>query len=408
MDKTVGNALNTQNQEAVKQQQPEPSPDLAMKGRFDRYNSSFLKLMIPLLTTRYVWLAIEDINPFNFLKKPDPALKEGFKAWQAPGIKGYVSRNFAALGMGATMLGFVSYYSNRTYQDIRTLYAESVGYELDKKPSEVTHDDIFKHSKNAALNVTRNAFMRRTFLRMAAAASFFLPWHIFRDFKHDKPKYDANANAGVGALGVYLSLEGLLRTPSFFDMEQNMVDTAIKHDDADSQQVISSRHIQTMLLLQRKHLTPNYRWPEYSSPEGQNEMRLMERIADLFNQTYHNKPQEDHANFTIGKFNYLVGFDLLGHYPASLGFVELANKSPDMKDVKEAATAIKNGQDAKSVFEKYSIDIETFVKPKQAAVTTPAQTRFSDTLQPKEKTLQARTHTDFATRGADPVSQHIS
>ncbi len=77
---------------------------------------------------------------------------------------------------------------------------------------------------------------------------------------------------------------------------------------------------------------------------------LADRIAVLLNQTYNNTPKTEHANFTLGKFNYLVGFGLLDMSSASLAFVELANRSSDMKEVNAAATAIKSGQDAASVF----------------------------------------------------------
>ncbi len=35
--------------------------------------------------------------------------------------------------MGLTVEGFITYYSKRTYDDMKTLYAEAVGYELNKK-----------------------------------------------------------------------------------------------------------------------------------------------------------------------------------------------------------------------------------------------------------------------------------
>ncbi|MBY0408330.1 MAG: hypothetical protein K2Q01_11625, partial [Rickettsiales bacterium] len=194
-----------------------PQSDLAVKGRFARYNSPFLQLMIPLLTTRYLWLAVEDINPLNFLSKPDPSKAPGFQPWERPTTMGYIKRNFAALGMGATILGLVGFYSKRTGDDIKTLYSEAVGYELGKKTEDVTWQDVFVKSENAALQVTRDAFFKRTATRMLAGAAFLAPWHMLRDWKNHKPKYDANANAGVGAMGLYLSLfEGFMRKQSFF------------------------------------------------------------------------------------------------------------------------------------------------------------------------------------------------
>jgi len=397
----------------IEAQKPDngPGEELAMKGRFNRYNSPFLQVMMPLLTTRYLWLAIEDINPFNFLKKPDPSLRPGFKPWTKPGFMGYLSRNFAAVGMGATALGVMSYYSKRTYEDIHTLYAEAVGYELNKKPQDVDWNDIFVKSQNAALEVTRNAFIRRTLTRFATGATFFLPWHNLRDWKNSKPKYDANANAGVGAVGLYLSLDGFIRTPTFFEAEQSMAAESINNNNEGTHEVMQPRNIQSLLMLQRRHLNKKYKWPKALTPEAHNENFLACRITDLMNETYNNVPNTEHAHFTLGKFNYLVGFGLLDTFPESLAFVELANKSKDMHEVKEAAASIKSGQASDVVFQKHGIDIHQ-LKAKSAAHPEPesAAPRFADKVQQsKDKIPQtARSYQDFATKVNGPNPPFLS
>lgn len=332
--------------------------DLDLKGRFARYNSPFLQLMIPVLTTRYLWLAAEDINPKNFLLKPDPASKPGYTPWQKPGKLEYLSRNFAALGMGATILSLIAYYSKSTADDIKTLYSEAVGYELGKKKEDVSWHDVFIKSNNEALKVTRNAFFRRTGLRALAGSAFLMPWHALRDWKNGPPKYDANANAGVGAVGLYLSLfEGFVRKQSFFDAEQNLVGVSINHSDTNTHEIIHSRSIQSLMLLQRKHMDKNYQWPRLNSDEGIQQAALANRIADLMNQTYHNTCRKEEGNFTIGKFNFLLGFGLLDSYPEAVGYVELANKSGTMNEVKEAAAAIHRGEKAQEVFQRYGVDL---------------------------------------------------
>jgi hypothetical protein len=244
--------------------------------------------MIPLLTTRYVWLAVEDINPLNFLSKPNPADTPGFKPWEKPPLSGYLKRNFAALGMGATILGLIGFYSKRTADDIKTVYAEAVGYELEKKTEDVTWRDIFK-SENAAVQITRNAFVKRTGARLLAGSAFLAPWHVLRDWQNHKPKYDANANAGVGAMGVYLSVyEGFMRKQSFFDMEQNLVGTTLNPHDRTTQDSINPKHIESLLFLHRNQLDPHYRFPTAGSDAGAEQCRLATRIASLMNQTYQN------------------------------------------------------------------------------------------------------------------------
>lgn len=352
----------TQDKKDLAPAKTEQELDLTMKGRFNRYNSPFLQLMLPVLTTRYVWLALEDINPMNFLKKPDPSKRPGFVPWQKPGFGGYLRRNFAALGMGASTLGVIAYYSKRTYEDMHSLYAEAVGYELDKKPQDVTWNDMFVKSQNSAVGVTRDAYLKRTAVRVAAGAAFLVPWHAFRDWKNDKPKYDANANAGVGAIGTYLSTDGFTRKPSFFDMEQTMVAKAINHADDGTHENIGTKNIQLLLMLQRKHMNKDYKWPPFTSKEGKEQAVLATRIADLMNQTYDNSDRTENANLTIGKFNFLIGLGMLDSYPEALAFVELASQSKDMKDVKEAAAMLKAGHKAQETFQMFGVDMDALVK----------------------------------------------
>ena len=383
-----------------------PIQDVPVKGAFNRYDSPFLQLIAPLIATRYLWLAIEDINPLNFLNKPDPRLKPDFKPWEAPKtLGGFLSRNFVAYGIGITFLSIIGLYSKNTLHDIKSLYAEAVGFELGKKKEDVTLGDVFFRSDNEAVKVTRSAYLFRTFLRVATAATFFVPWHVFRKFKEEAPKFEANANAGVGAIGLYLLGEGFLRDPSFFDIEQKMVANSIHHIDDKLHQTIVPNNILTLLMLQRKHLNNKYKLPDTGTTEGQKELQLAEYITERMNKTYHNTPNPDEANFTIGKFNYLIGFGLLNSFPASLGFVELANKSSDMKDVNNAAAAIKNGLDPKEVFTQFGIDINTLqrsdktVLPQPEPAVEPSSKKFADGVKPAEiRDIKPKTHADFATQ----------
>lgn len=376
--------------------------DIPIKSAYNKYESPFMQLIAPLIATRYLWLAIEDINPKNFLKKPNP----GGEVWKEPGALRYASRNFAAFGMGATFLSIMSLYSKNTLHDIRSLYAEAVGYELDKKPEDVTYKDIFKNSQNKAVEVTCKAYTHRTMIRLSTAATFFVPWHKFRDFPESKPKYDANANAGVGAVGVYLMGEGLMREPSFFDVEQGLVFKAINHTDKREIGSIKAENIQTLLMLQKKHENKGYQRPTPSSEEGQCLRQLSVRVADLMNQTYGNSTKHEQANFTLGKFNFLTGFGLLDNFPESMAYVELANRSSDMKEVKAVAAAIKGGQSADQAFKKYGISVEeaSCYKPAPEAAAS-QQKSFQDIVGRKEPRDIKLTPKDFAMQaGANAIS----
>lgn len=382
------------------------------------YNSLFTQLLAPLVATRYVWLAIEEINPFNFLvkdppeialdKRGEPIKKNGKHIttdgkhitpdgtpWKEKSFGRYASRNFAAFGIGTMVLAIVGKYSKDTLSDIKSIYAEAVGYELDKKPQDVTLSDIFVKSQNEALKVTRDAYVKRTLTRSAMVSAFFVPWYKLRDksFRSVQPKYDVNANAGIGAVGVNIYAEGFLRKPSFFDLEQKMASQKINHNDIDPYVAIQPQDIQTLLSLQRKHLNAKYRAPLTESKEGQNDIKLATRISKLSNDTYDSVPPENTDSFTLGKLNYLIGFGLLDKFPESLAYVELANKSVDMKAVKQVAAAIKNGDDSQGAFAKFGVDMRQL-----SANSEPPIQPFVAETKKFTQNIQPKTLMDFATQ----------
>lgn len=354
------------------------------------YSSLFTQLLAPLVATRYIWLALEDVNPLDILDKQKKRIKTDWGR--------YASRNFAAFGMGATVLGIMGMYSKNTLHDIKSIYAEAVGYELDKKPKDVTLTDVFIKSQNEALKITRETYKERSLLRGLTAATFFVPWHKLKPkvFQSREPNYETNANAGLGAVGVYLYGEGFLRKPSFFDVEQKLVSSKINHNDVDPYAAIQTQDVQALINLQRKNIEKHYHAPLAESPEGQNDIKLATRIAKLLNDTYDNKPDIGTDRFTLGKFNYLIGFGLLDKFPESLAYVELANKSTDMKDVKQAAFAIKNGQDPQAIFAQFAIDIQKLsAKPEQQVANQVNETKkFTQDISPK-------TLMDFASKSTE-------
>lgn len=374
--------------------------DMPIKAIFSRYESPFLQLLAPFVAIRYSWLALDKINPLDFLKRGDKSRKaEVFQA-EGKGLLNYCRNNFAALGIGSTILGIVGLYSRNTLHDIHSLYSEAVGYELGKKKEDVSYSDVFFKSNNSAVNKTCNAYVSRTLARVGTALTFFAPWHKLRGIHYEAPQYVANAEAGTGALGVELLAEGFWRDKSFFDVEQSLAEKAINHTANRTYEKIDATDIATLMMLQHTHLDKNYKWPQAGSQEGQNEKIVTERIADLMNQTYGNSPNIENANLTMGKLNYLIGFNLLDKYPESLAFVELANKSNDMKEVISTANEIKNGKSVLEAFEKYSLveKAPQHIEEPVIASFEEAQSKFTDKIKAitKETPKQPRTHHDFA------------
>ena len=362
------------------------------------YNSLFTQLIAPLFGMRYLFEAVEDINPHNILQKNEPKADTSGKPWKDPGMGRYASLNFISYGMGALFAGIMFDYSRRTLNDIKSLYAEAVGYELGKKTEDVTLTDVFFTSKNAALEVTRNAYRFRTLARAATAATFFVPWEKMRFAQKAAPKYEANAKVGVGAIAAYIYGEGFLREPSFFDIEQKMVSVKVNHKDTNPYVRILAEDVQGLMILQRKHLNSVYQRPPAASEEGQHDIALAERMTELLNQTYENIPRTEPANFTIGKFNYLIGFGLLDKFPESMAFVELANRSSDMSEVKQAAAAIKGGKNPAEVFKSFGVDMTPPAEvPLPAA---PAESKFADREKPMSKPSQPKTHMEHAAQAS--------
>lgn len=362
--------------------------DVPIKAIFNRYDSVFTQLLVPFLGARYSLQAIDKINPFGLISKIKPE---------------YFSKNFAASGIGAMLIGAIGIYSRNTLHDIRSLYSEAVGYELGKNKEDVTYHDIFFKSHNGVVNTTCNAYIKRTLLRMATGVTFFIPWHKLSGSKTATP-YAANVDAGTGAIGMDVLVEGFVRQLSFFDAEQRLVTEAIHHTDNRTYETIQPKDIVKLLLLQRTHMDKNYRWPEIGSQEGQSNQFLAERVADLMNQTYDNSQRKEPADLTIGKFNYLVGFGMLDKFPESLAFVELANKSKDMQDVKAAAAEIKSGKPANEVFAQFGIDTNGLQNKHEvvAPYAEPEEMKFRNNLRhaQKENLLTKRTPLEFAAQAA--------
>lgn len=382
---------------------PAERPEL--KSDQSWYSSLFTQLLIPLVGTRYIWWTAEEINPLDFLDKKRPKFthdgkeieylgdtktilnKADITKYKEPSFWRYASRNFAAYGMGTGVLLLMGMYSKNTLSDIKAVYAEAVGYELGKNSKDVTYTDVFVKSKNEAVKTTCNAYIKRTAGRIGTALTFFVPWEKFRSepFKYVEPKYGTNANAGVGAVGALIYGEGFLRRPSFFDIEQKLVSTKINHKDIDPYTAFQPQDIQALLSLHRKHMDKNYKAPTVSSQEGQADVKLATRIAELLNATYDNKPDVTTDRLTVGKLNYLIGFKMLDKAPEALAFVELANKSLNMDEVKQAASAIKAGEDVAGVFARFGVDMGNLNKPEQQIVAAPAEPKqFTKGIVPKE------------------------
>jgi hypothetical protein len=76
-----------------------------------------------------------------------------------------------------------------------------------------------------------------------------------------------------------------------------------------------------------------------------NDQVLFSRMAQLMNETYHNTPTQEHADFTIPKLLYLLGHGVVKapNLDENLAYIEIANKY-GIPAVKQVAGDIKNGK----------------------------------------------------------------
>lgn len=326
-----------------------------IKGRFARYTSAFLQIVLPFLSLRYFIegadLILEPKNKLTHLGRIKP-LESPNK-----GVAKWLVSNTQPLTFGSAISIVIGYYTSKTYKDIKEIYRETLGYELNKKPEEVTFGDML-HSQNRVIKVTNAALVKRTLLRFGSAATFFLPWGLLnRHTYRNSDKLDnVGLKMGTGVMGAYLFLDGFLRKESFFEAMQVLSDTKINHANGNNpHEIIEPREIERMMLIQKKAQDKSFRAPHASSPEAEENIKLSTAIADKMNRTYGNSPNPEGVHFTTGDFIYLFGQGLLDKFPESMAYVELSGKSKAMEEVKAVSVAIKNGMNPEAAFAEYGI-----------------------------------------------------
>jgi len=384
--------------------------DLTMVGRFSRYTSIFWQAILPFLSVRYLFEGTDILfGPNKKIRKNDRI----FGKFKDEGIQKWLTSNIATIAFGAAINAFTAFYTRRTYKDIKTLSAEAVGYELGKDPKEVKFHDMRK-SQNAIVKTTTHSLVTRTIKRLSAGFTFFIPWApLFNSKKYRHKGNDDLDNVGLklgsGVMGAYLFSDGFLRKQSLFEAMQEMVDVKINHTTADPNILISASDIDLLFNLNERAENKAYKPPVPNSLEAQRNRQLSTLIADMMNHTYNTAPPD--ANFTVGKFVYLLGNGYLDTFPNSLGYVELASKSKDMQEVKAAAAAIKGGNNPEAVFQEFGIRLDNpfAPAPAQAGSAEPAASQYAQRVQQTQARVpqMARKPQDFAATQENPAPARV-
>lgn len=397
---TAGDADATNAANAGKQALP-------IQGRFSNYIAPYLRLILPLLTARYLVEGVERLNPLNMLKKGQPAQQA------------YWQKNFFALGWGALATAVTGYYTRKTYQDIKTVFAEAAGYELNKAPNEITFNDM-RQSTNPLLKTTMKALTRRTAMRFAADATLFLPWHVLSHPTEpgtkirDADAYQANSRMGTGVIASYLFMDAFTRKESLFELLQNLVDDKIQHNTNNPYDIIQTSDISSMLLIYRRGQDKSYQPPAPATQAAHDNQRVAAFIADRMNQTYGNTPREENVDLTVGKVLFLLGNGLMDKFPENMAYVELAGKGKGVEEVKQVAAAIAKGADPIATFAEHGVVLDAqgnarTVTMEQQPQPEQAPMRFTDRVQQPQSHIPetARTPQDFAAQtGSGPALGH--
>jgi len=317
-----------------------------IRGLFNQQsNTGYWPWAMAALGAHYIFEAV-----FNLFKLPAGQHSEGLIAKRMTTLKALYAATF-----GLFMVGVTDFYRRRTGQDMRNLFAEPVGWELGKRPEDVTVDDI-KKSTNSFVKDARDNSIRYNTRRFAINSTFFsflLPFG--KTFKeHWTP--EIALGVGMGGNALYLMHDVLNRKVTPFERLQGFSNSKLNHNDRIGEHV-TALDLMNIYDLHSRNNDTSYVTPAMNSAQWQSNEALFERMADLMNQTYHNVPVREQANFTVSKFIYMLGKGLVkpGESPEkNLAFVEVANRC-DVKTVEQVAQAMSNGASLETALAPYPI-----------------------------------------------------
>ena len=345
----------------------ENSPHRNIQGRFFQYTSSFWAIAIPSLMARYI--ARFSIKLFHLPEKL-PKLVEKNKITDS--IFSFIGKFYSSEALypivaGSGIMWIINKYKQTTFDDMKSVFSEAVAFDLGKDFRNVTDAEI-KNSNNAIIKTTVQKVNERNKKRIGFAALFFIPWDFIYKFctNNDFKKSGADpVDLGVGALGLYLASDVLTRKEALFEKWQRFIDIKINHV-GEVGQIITPSDLLDIYDIHMRSKNKNYIAPQHNSIQWQEQVKQVERMVDLMNQTYNNTIVKEYAELTVPKLIYLWGGGsdgvpiLNGHHEQNMAFIELANRSINMQEVREVSQAIRSGFPAQEAFAKYGIDLEKF------------------------------------------------
>ena len=263
------------------------------------------------------------------------------------------------LGIGA--LALTTSYSNLVYKDIKNIFCEAVAAEFDKDPSQVTRADI-DHSKNKMVQQTMHNFWSR-FAQRAGIDLLFFPAALTR--------MERAGDFVLGLISGQLFLDTWKRKTTMFEDLVTFVNNKINPRNGLGQP-IAQGEIFDLYQHYNEKFHPEAMFTnvlERGTGEGAiwaASQPIFARVAELMNQTYAYKhqsvidPATGHAkplaNFTLPKFIYLMGNDLINtrEPQRTLATIEIANQY-GIPAVKQAVKLWEQGASTGQVLARFPV-----------------------------------------------------
>lgn len=359
----------------------------SIKGRFARFTSAFWSLALPAISGRYLF---EFLNEFIDPKKLFPN-RNNYKT-----VPKFLANNIYTMTLGTVMMGIITFYGKRTYDDMKTLFAEAISCETGKPKEQIGFMDMFK-SKNTIVQTTVKNLEQKTGMRGLFASAYFFPWQVLtKNNLNDNVGY----KAGTGSMAAYLFADGFYRNKSFFEALQELVDVKIEHNDSTKINTkIEPDDIMVLSYIYKKSQDKSYTLPVRSSEELRQEREFATRVADLINQTYNNTPKTGHADLTIGKLVHLMGNGFLDKYPENIAYINIANEDIDV------FRKCTNPQELASKLQETSINNYINERQGQQIISDLPAIKYTDMVQRTQKRiLEARTNREFSAQISGPAS----
>lgn len=275
--------------------------------------------------------------------------------------------------LGAYMFGVTGTYEYNVYKNIRKVYAETVAYEDDKRPESIRLSD-FRHSNNRLVQNTMLNFRDKTFSRLGTDLGFFGRW---LGYVHPSLSMLKNFKFGetIGGLKLAQSLGSVYtRRNTIFEEICSLIEKKINPIRGISESItapdlidVYQNYAHTVEPRRAFHDITIHQTSDVI--DWKRAESVFSLAAELMNRTYkykHNRVDEmpaemrvraDPGNFTLPKFLYLLGHDLID--PAkpeqSMAYVQVANQY-GMQAVKQLQASLEKGMALEEAIKPYSID----------------------------------------------------